>query len=66
MRDKTGANDVRPGLSGWAQVNGRDDISEKDKAKFDGEYVKKMSFLFDCKCFFGTITKAFRGEGVAA
>ena len=66
LRDKTGANDVRPGLSGWAQVNGRDDISEKDKAKFDGEYVKKMSFLFDCKCFFGTITKAFRGEGIAA
>ena len=64
LRDKVNANDVRPGLSGWAQINGRDDIPEKKKAEFDGEYVKKMSFWFDCKCFFGTFIKAFRSEGV--
>lgn len=64
LRDKVGANDVRPGLSGWAQINGRDDISEKKKAELDGEYVKHISFLFDCKCFFRTIMKALKGEGV--
>ena len=64
MRDKVHANDVRPGLSGWAQINGRDDIPEKRKAELDGEYVEKMSFVFDCKCFFGTFIKALRGEGV--
>ena len=64
LRDKVGANDVRPGLSGWAQINGRDDISEKKKAELDGEYVKHISFLFDCKCFFRTIIKALKGEGV--
>ncbi|MDR0221476.1 MAG: sugar transferase [Lachnospiraceae bacterium] len=63
-RDKYGANDVRPGLTGWAQVNGRDDLPIPVKAKFDGEYVKKMSFLFDCKCFFLTILKVVKGEGV--
>ncbi len=66
LRDKVHANDVRPGLSGWAQINGRDDISEKKKAKYDGEYMEKLSFIFDIKCFFGTFTKAFRGEGVKA
>ncbi len=64
LRDKVHANDVRPGLSGWAQINGRDDISEKKKAQFDGEYMEKISFIFDCKCFFGTFTKVFKGEGV--
>ena len=64
LRDKCGANDVRPGLSGWAQINGRDDISEKKKAEYDGEYVKKMSFCFDIKCFFGTFIKVFKSEGV--
>ncbi|MBR2753677.1 sugar transferase [Candidatus Saccharibacteria bacterium] len=64
LRDKVEANDVRPGLSGWAQINGRDDISEKKKAELDGEYVKRMSFLFDCKCFFRTFFKAAKGEGV--
>lgn len=64
LRDKVNANDVRPGLSGWAQINGRDDIPEKKKAELDGEYVEKMSFWFDCKCFFGTFIKAFRSEGV--
>lgn len=66
LRDKVHANDIRPGLSGWAQINGRDDISEKKKAKYDGEYMEKLSFVFDIKCFFGTFTKAFRGEGVKA
>ena len=66
LRDKVHANDVRPGLSGWAQINGRDDISEKKKAELDGEYIKNLSFAFDIKCFFGTFTKAFRGEGVKA
>ena len=50
-RDKYGANDVRPGLTGWAQINGRDELEIPVKAAFDGEYVKKMSFAFDCKCF---------------
>lgn len=64
LRDKYHANDVRPGLSGWAQINGRDDVSQKVKAKLDGEYMKKLSFLFDCKCFFGTFAKVFKSEGV--
>lgn len=64
LREKVHANDVRPGLSGWAQINGRDNISEQKKAMLDGEYVKKMSFWFDCKCFFGTFIKAFKGDGV--
>ena len=63
-RDKYGANDVRPGLTGWAQINGRDEIEIEDKAKLDGEYVEKMSFLFDCKCFFGTIASVLRHDGV--
>ena len=64
LRDKTGANSVRPGLSGLAQIKGRDDIPEKKKAEYDEEYVKNLSFLFDIKCFFGTILKVFKGEGV--
>lgn len=63
-RDKYGANDVLPGLTGWAQINGRDELAIPVKAKFDGEYVEKMSFLFDCKCFFGTITSVLKHEGV--
>ena len=63
-RDKYGANDVRPGLTGWAQINGRDELEIPLKAKLDGEYVEKMSFLFDCKCFFGTITSVLRHDGV--
>lgn len=53
-RDKYGANDVKPGLTGWAQINGRDELEIPLKAKLDGEYVEKMSFGFDCKCFFST------------
>ena len=63
-RDKYGANDVRPGLTGWAQINGRDELPIDVKARFDGEYVEKMSFAFDCKCFFGTITSVLKSDGV--
>lgn len=63
-RDKYGANDVRPGLSGWAQICGRDELEIEVKARLDGEYIQKMSFLFDCRCFFGTAIGALRGDGV--
>ena len=63
-RDKYGANDVRPGLTGWAQINGRDELPIDVKARLDGEYVEKLSFLFDCRCFFGTITSVLKSEGV--
>lgn len=63
-RDKYAANDVRPGLTGWAQINGRDELEIADKARLDGEYVERMSFLFDCKCFFGTIGSVLKHDGV--
>jgi O-antigen biosynthesis protein WbqP len=63
-RDKYRANDVRPGLSGWAQINGRDELEIPEKAKLDGEYVEKMSFFFDCKCFFGTIKSVLKRDGI--
>ena len=63
-RDKYGANDVRPGLTGWAQINGRDELPIDVKARFDGEYVKNLSFGFDCKCFFGTIISVLKHDGV--
>ena len=63
-RDKYGANDVRPGLTGWAQINGRDELEIPVKAKLDGEYVRRMSFLMDCRCFFGTFLSVLRGDGV--
>lgn len=63
-RDKYGANGVKPGLTGWAQINGRDELEIPIKAKLDGEYVEKQSFLFDCKCFFGTIGKVLKSDGV--
>ena len=63
-RDRYGANDIRPGLTGWAQINGRDELPIDVKARFDGEYVEKMSFRFDCKCFFGTIASVLRSDGV--
>lgn len=63
-RDKYGANDVMPGLTGWAQINGRDELPIDVKARFDGEYVEKQSFLFDSKCFFGTFLSVLRHEGV--
>lgn len=63
-RDKYGANDVRPGLTGWAQINGRDELPIDVKARYDGEYVERLSFLFDCKCFFGTIASVLKSDGV--
>ena len=63
-REKYGANDVRPGLTGWAQINGRDELPIDVKARFDGEYVEKLSFLFDCRCFFGTIGSVLKHDGV--
>ena len=63
-RDKYGANDVRPGLTGWAQINGRDELPIDVKARLDGEYVQKMGFLFDIKCMLGTILPVFTGDGV--
>lgn len=63
-RDKYNANDIRPGLTGWAQVNGRDELEIPVKARYDGEYVEKISFLFDAKIFFKTIIKVFKHDGV--
>lgn len=54
-RDKYGANDIKPGLTGWAQINGRDKLEIPDKAKLDGEYVEKMGAMMDAKCFLGSI-----------
>lgn len=63
-RDKYGANDIRPGLTGWAQINGRDELEIPVKARFDGEYVKKMGIKMDLRCFFGTFLSVLRGDGV--
>lgn len=63
-REKYGANDVLPGLTGWAQINGRDELEIPVKAKLDGEYVKRMSFLFDIRCFFGTFVSVAKADGV--
>ena len=63
-RDKYGANSVLPGLSGWAQINGRDELPIPIKAKLDGDYVQNISFWFDVKCIFGTITSVLRSDGV--
>ena len=64
-RDKYGANDVTPGLTGWAQVNGRDELDIEEKARLDGEYVSHLSFAMDMKCFLRTIKAVIRAEGVA-
>ena len=63
-RDKYGANDIRPGLTGWAQINGRDELEIDVKAKLDGYYVEQESFVMDVKCFFGTIVSVFKSDGV--
>ena len=63
-RDKYGANDVMPGLTGWAQINGRDELPIDVKAKLDGEYVEKLSLAFDIKCFVGTVVSVLRHDGV--
>lgn len=64
LRDAYGANDVLPGLTGWAQVNGRDELEIDVKAKLDGEYCEKLSFLFDVKCFLMTIFSVLKHDGV--
>jgi O-antigen biosynthesis protein WbqP len=63
-RDKYGANDVPVGLTGWAQINGRDELEIIDKARLDGEYARRIGFLMDLRCFFGTFFSVLRGEGV--
>ena len=63
-RDKYKANDIKPGLTGWAQINGRDELDIDVKAQLDGYYAEHISFLFDCKCFLGTITSVLRSDGV--
>lgn len=63
-RDKYGANDVLPGLTGWAQINGRDELPIDIKAKLDGEYIENIGFWLDVKCFFGTFLSILKSEGV--
>lgn len=63
-RDKYKANDLKPGLTGWAQINGRDAIEIPDKAKLDGYYVEKQSLWFDIKIFIGTVKKVFNSENI--
>lgn len=63
-RDKYGANDIRPGLTGWAQINGRDELEIPVKARLDGDYKEKMGFAMDLRCFFGTFLSVLKSEGV--
>ena len=63
-RDKYGANDILPGLTGWAQINGRDTVSIEDKSRYDGEYIKNIGLKMDIKCFLGTITSVLQRDGV--
>ena len=63
-RDKYGANDIKPGLTGWAQINGRDELEIADKARLDGTYTAKMGFAMDSRCFLGTIFSVLRSDGV--
>ena len=63
-RDKYGVNNIRPGLTGWAQINGRDELEIPVKAKLDGEYVQNLGFFFDCRCFLWTIFSVLMREGV--
>ena len=63
-RDKYGANDILPGLTGWAQINGRDELEIPVKAKLDGEYVIRMSFLFDVRCLLATVFSVLQHKGV--
>lgn len=63
-RDKYGANDIRPGLTGWAQINGRDELPFEVKAKFDGEYVEKLGYGIDIRCFFITIVRVLKSDGI--
>lgn len=63
-RDKYGANNIRPGLTGWAQINGRDELEIDVKARLDGEYAEKIGFMMDVRCFFGTVFSVLRSDGV--
>lgn len=63
-RDQCGANDIKPGLTGLAQIRGRDELPIDEKARLDGEYVQKMSFWFDLKLFFGTIISVLKSDGI--
>ena len=63
-REKYGANDVPVGLTGWAQINGRDELEIDVKARIDGEYAEKIGFSMDIRCFFGTIFSVLRRDGV--
>lgn len=63
-REKYGANDVPVGLTGWAQINGRDELEIEVKARLDGEYTEKIGFLMDVRCFLGTVFRVLRSEGV--
>lgn len=63
-RDKYGVHDVKPGLTGWAQINGRDELDISQKARLDGEYVENFGLWMDVKCFFGTFLPVLRAEGV--
>lgn len=63
-RDKYGANDILPGLTGWAQINGRDELPIAVKARLDGEYVKRMGFFMDVRCILGTVISVVKQEGI--
>ena len=63
-RDKYGANDIRPGLTGWAQINGRDELEIDVKARYDGEYVERLSLAFDIRCILGTVTAVLSRDGI--
>lgn len=63
-REKYGANDILPGLTGWAQINGRDELSIVLKSKLDGDYVQNISLSMDLKCFFGTVVSVLKKEGI--
>lgn len=64
LREENGSAALRPGLTGWAQINGRDELPDEVKAGYDGEYARKISFAFDVKCFFGTIGAVLRSDGI--
>ena len=64
QRDQYGANDITPGLTGWAQVNGRDELEIEEKARLDGEYAQNISFGMDMKIFWMTVRNVLRGSGV--
>lgn len=63
-RDRYGANDVKPGLTGWAQINGRDELDYHTKARLDGEYANNISFLFDMRCLLSTFDKVIKKHNI--